>query len=564
MGLMDMFTESKERGSTEPAKAQKALAYIRVSHEDSADRGTSLESQRQDIERYAAAESIEIVTWFDEPGKSAFKDDGRRKEFARMVCQAKESGDISLILVWKSDRFCRDRYQAAAVKGELAKAGVRVLSVLEPYDSTTTGGMVIESVTDVMNQIRSIEIGQVTHRNLLTNCEMRDPVTGWSYKNGGWAQFGYQNHRVFTDTDRKYQRQSHCIWLLDEEQLAGKPIHEWARTMLIDWRLGEKAGADVLARKLTEAGIPTPSGRRAWSDSTINGLLMPEALLQYAGYALWNRRDFKNGGKRAKDKSEWKFIEKAHPPIITLEEAEAIQAIREARTSRRIRQGGRPSPFVLSGGLLTCARCGANYAGRIKHENDYYVCGAEIYRHGADCGEPWYIRRESIEQAVLECIKEFYSADSLHLKKVIADHNKVVELRLAQHPAWRERREEEIERLNQEIGNLTQSLADGVDSRTVRAAINDRAAQLEKLNTLDQAPLPKKIMTKELQAQAAEICRILEAGNPDQKRSAIRRYIGAMQADPENRLVKSYLHPISSLCCHGVVAPGGVEPPPRP
>lgn len=225
MGLLEILKDEGAEVISDPVQVQKAYAYIRVSHEDSADRATSLETQRRDIDRYAASQGIDILEWFDEPGKSAFKDDTKRTEFARMLRLSKENSDISLVLVWKSDRFSRNRYQAATAKGELAKAGVRVLSVLEPYDSTTTSGIVLESVTDAMNQIRSIEIGQVTHKNLLVNCEMRDPGTGWAYKNGGWAQFGYRNHRVYTDTCRKYQRQSHCVWLIDDDIVGGKPVH---------------------------------------------------------------------------------------------------------------------------------------------------------------------------------------------------------------------------------------------------------------------------------------------------------------------------------------------------
>lgn len=171
MALLDLVNNTQARPAEITAQ-QKALAYIRVSHEDSADRGASLETQRRDIERFAAREGIEIVEWFDEPGKSAFKDSAKRVEFQRMVRHAKESASISIILVWKSDRFSRDRYLASAVKGELQKVGVRVLSVTEPYDSRTTSGIVMESVTDAINQVRSMEIGLVTHRSLLVNCEM--------------------------------------------------------------------------------------------------------------------------------------------------------------------------------------------------------------------------------------------------------------------------------------------------------------------------------------------------------------------------------------------------------
>ncbi len=564
MGLLDMLRDKGAEVLSDPVQVQRALVYVRVSHEDSADRATSIETQRRDIERSAARDGIEIAEWFEEPGKSAFKDDSKRTEFARMVRMAVDRPDISLILVWKSDRFSRNRYQAAAVKGELAKAGVRVLSVLEPYDSTTTSGIVLESVTDAMNQIRSIEIGQVTHRNMLTNCEMRDPETGWAYKNGGWAQFGYRNHRVYIDTYRKYQRISHCIWALDDETVAGRPVHEWARAMLIDWRLGEQVSPDIIARRFTETGIPTPSGRSAWSDSTINSLLMPERLIQYAGYGTWNKLDYRNGGKKPKDRNEWKIIERAQPAIITLEEADAIQAIRQIRTCRPGKRGLRPSPYILSGGLLTCACCGANYTGWTKSGIDYYVCGAQVYRHGADCGRAWYIPREEIERAAFECIEMFYASDSQHVAQIVRDYNKWVEAERAAYDAGEGDRMEQAALLEEEISHLTASLAAGVDPATMRDQINWRAERLQKLRSVADTPLPERISAKDLRSQAAEARQAQESRDPARKRTIIRQYIAAMIADPERRAVRVLMHPPSSSFGHWMVAPGGVEPPPRP
>ena len=61
-----------------------------------------------------------------------------------------------------------------------------------------------------------------------------------------------------------------------------------------------------------------------------------------------------------------------------------------------------------------CSHCGANYAGGNKHSVDYYVCGARIYRDGADCDKPWYLRREDAENAAFECIQKVLSFDSKH------------------------------------------------------------------------------------------------------------------------------------------------------
>ena len=316
----------------------------------------------------------------------------------------------------------------------------------------------------------------------------------------------------------------------------------------------------MIAKRLTEADVPTPRGRKAWSDSSANYLLMPDKLLQYAGVGIWNRRDFSNGGKSWKDRCEWKVIEDAHPAIITVAEAEAIHEIREKRTCRPGKRGKRPSPWVLSGGLLTCAHCGANYAGRNKHSDDYYVCGAQIYRDGADCGKAWYVRRADAENAAFDCIEMVLASDSKHTQKIIERYNRWVDSQSALCASTEKARRAELDRLQKEIENLTESLAAGVDPATVRAAVNERASHIERLQALGDVDLPKKITAKELDAQATELRRTAESRNPDRKRSMVRRYIDKMEASPEERTIRVTVRSLDSLCGHSLVAPKGFEP----
>ena len=76
--------------------------------------------------------------------------------------------------------------------------------------------------------------------------------------------------------------------------------------------------------------------------------------------------------------------------------------------------------------------------------------------------------------------------------------------------------------------------------------------------------LPEKISAKDLEGQAKEVRQIAESRDPNRKRSAIRRYIAAMQADPEGRTIRVLMHPLSTICGHSLVAPAGVEPALRP
>jgi DNA invertase Pin-like site-specific DNA recombinase len=73
--------------------AECAFAYIRVSHERSAEKNISPETQRRRIEAYAREHGYTILGWYTDSAKSAFRDEDRRTEFLRMLSEAKRNID---------------------------------------------------------------------------------------------------------------------------------------------------------------------------------------------------------------------------------------------------------------------------------------------------------------------------------------------------------------------------------------------------------------------------------------------------------------------------------------
>ena len=73
---------------------------------------------------------------------SAKTDD--RPEFQRMV-QDSARKIFDAVLVWKLDRFARNRYDAVYYKRQLEKNGVHLVSVMEPI-SDGPEGIMIESL----------------------------------------------------------------------------------------------------------------------------------------------------------------------------------------------------------------------------------------------------------------------------------------------------------------------------------------------------------------------------------------------------------------------------------
>jgi DNA invertase Pin-like site-specific DNA recombinase len=122
----------------------KAVLYCRYSSDSQ--REESIEGQMRECKAFAEHKGITIVGSYIDRALSARTDN--RPEFQRLIKEsAKQMFDV--VLVWKLDRFARNRYDSAHYKSILRKNGVRVISATESI-SEGTEGIILESVLEGM------------------------------------------------------------------------------------------------------------------------------------------------------------------------------------------------------------------------------------------------------------------------------------------------------------------------------------------------------------------------------------------------------------------------------
>ena len=100
----------------------KGVIYARYS--SSKQREESIEGQIRENTAFANKNGIEIVGTYIDRAQSAKTDD--RPEFKRMI---KESSwkKYDVVIVWKLDRFARNRYDSAKYKAILSINGKKVI-----------------------------------------------------------------------------------------------------------------------------------------------------------------------------------------------------------------------------------------------------------------------------------------------------------------------------------------------------------------------------------------------------------------------------------------------------
>ena len=122
----------------------KAVLYARFSSENQTE--NSIEGQLRECKEYADKHNITIIETYIDRALSARTDD--RPEFQRMIRDS-SMRQFDMVLVWKLDRFSRNRFDSATYRAILKRNGVRVVSAKE---NITDGpeGIILEAMLEGM------------------------------------------------------------------------------------------------------------------------------------------------------------------------------------------------------------------------------------------------------------------------------------------------------------------------------------------------------------------------------------------------------------------------------
>ena len=192
------------------------VIYARYSSENQ--REESIEGQLRECNAFAEKHGINIIGTYIDRAFSAKTD--RRPDFQRMIKDSSRKA-FETIIVWKLDRFARNRYDSATYKAKLKKNGVRVVSATEAI-SAGSEGILLESVLEGMAEYYSADLSEKVLRGHTENalhCKC----------NGGTLPIGF-----FIDKDKHYQLDPLTAPLVRqafESYAEGKMMHEIAEDL---------------------------------------------------------------------------------------------------------------------------------------------------------------------------------------------------------------------------------------------------------------------------------------------------------------------------------------------
>ena len=166
-----------------PRGQANAVIYARYSSHGQQDQ--SIDGQLRDCYAFAKREGLLVVGEYIDRAISAKTDD--RPDFRRMISDAAKK-QFQYVIVWKLDRFARNRFDSAIHKATLKKYGVKVLSAMENITDDPSGAL-MEGILESMAQHYSDSLSENVRRG------QRESILKGSHL-GGIAPFGFKSVRI--------------------------------------------------------------------------------------------------------------------------------------------------------------------------------------------------------------------------------------------------------------------------------------------------------------------------------------------------------------------------------
>ncbi len=334
-----------------------AVIYARYSSDSQTEQ--SIEGQLRVCQEYAQKNNILIVDTYIDRAMTGTND--LRPDFQRMLRDSQKR-QWQYVLVYKLDRFSRDKYEATIHKHTLKENGVKLVSAMENIPDSPEG-IILESLLEGMNQYYSAELAQKVNRGLRESW-LKGNATGGRY-------YGY------VIVDKKY--------VIDDAEA------DIIREVFIKYANGFQAVA--IAKELEERGVRRKNGAKLDK--------------KYLYYILHNE---KYTGRAMR---QGKVYDNIFPRIISDELWERVRAITEENKLAPSRKK-EIFDFILSGKLV-CGCCKYRMRGEsgTSHTGEpyyYYIC-AMRRRKLVKC-ETKTIQKQFLEDLVINRTVELLKNDS--------------------------------------------------------------------------------------------------------------------------------------------------------
>ena len=404
-----------------------AVIYARYS--SSNQREESIVGQIRECKQYAERHGFTVIREYSDSATTGKTD--RRPAFQKMIKDA-EKHDFQAVLVWKLDRFARNRYDSAIYRNKLKQHGVRIYSAMEAI-SDSPEGIILEGLMESLAEYYSANLSENVKRGLYDSALERKIL--------GKPPLGYRR-----STEGKFEinpETAPVVQRIFDEYAGGKTV-----TQIVDG--------------LNRDRIKTGTGGQ-FNKNSLYHLLKNE---QYTGMYRYKDIVDPNG----------------IPPIISKELFDSVQNVAVKRKkNRKIRVKEPEENYILSS-VLFCGICDSPMTGESARSATgrtykYYSCIGTRHQANNGCTKK-RVSKDLIEHAVARIVNEeiltdefieFIAQETVKFQESTDVYQRVNDLK------------RELASIERKIKNLMSGLEYAPNSRAIAEQIEKREHERSEL-----------------------------------------------------------------------------------
>lgn len=326
-----------------PEAGMRVFLYVRVSTEEQAIHGLSIEAQQMALEEWAKAGGHKVIGTYVDAGISARKPASKRPALQRLLNDVRaDRGDM--VVFTKLDRWFRSVGQYYQVQDVLEAHHVSWRAIHEDYETATASGRL---KVNIMLSVAQDEADRTSERIKAINEMKRQKQEALT----GQAPFGYK--------------------------VSGKKIIKDPDT--------EGAVSAFFERFLATGSISAARSYVSERYGVRLDYLKAHRMLDMTAYY-----------------GRYFDVDGMTPPYITKEQHQKIQSMRR----RIVRKTEKNRVYIFSG-LISCGECGGRMSGHVNANQGSYYYNCQIhYLDAQKCGNKVNLSERKIEEYIIETVRD--------------------------------------------------------------------------------------------------------------------------------------------------------------
>ena len=385
-------------------KRRKLIAiYCRVSTDEQAEFGYSIDEQKRLLEEWCKANDYIIYKCYSDRGISG-KNIKDRPALKELLSDAK-AGKFDMVISWKINRVSRKLEDVLKIVSLLEKNNITFKSYSEPFETDTPAGRMQFQMMALIGEFERGTIAQNVKMGMIAKA-----------KSGNWCGGRVLGYDLVPNNSPEEEKKGKNKLEINEKEA------EIVRFIFNEYSKGK--GYKAITNQINKLGYKTKKGNN-FSVGSIRDILTNPV---YIGEIRYNVRQNWSEKRRRNINPNPIRVKGKHEAIIDRELWDKVQLILESKKGKPSRIYDGEYPLT---GILRCPKCGAGMvisrttntlADGTKKRIAYYCCGNWKNKGTSVCNSNT-IRVDKANEYVFKKIEELVSNEAM-IKAVVKNINK--------------------------------------------------------------------------------------------------------------------------------------------